>query len=286
MKKFIYFFLIASLLTLVFVGCSSDVPPESDITSSAPPKEKEDTSNIFLDYGDYSDIAKSGANISTWNKLSKNEFPRFEDFRTAEPDKPMVALTFDDGPNTHTDRLLDIFKEYGGKGTFFVVGDTIDKRKETLKRMAEEGHEIGNHSWNHLQLTDLEEKDLIYQIMMTREKIYDVAGVNSHLVRPPYGAYNDNLKAVGEKIGVCYVHWSVDSLDWKHKNTEAIYNEIFDHVNDGSIILCHDLHKTTVDSMEEIIPTLLDRGYQLVTVSELLSYSKKPVEPGAIYYRR
>ena len=203
-----------------------------------------------------------------------------------DPDKPMVALTFDDGPSAHTDRLLDIFARYGGKGTFFVLGNLIDSRKNTLKRIVYEGHEIGNHSWNHRQFTNLSSEEIMDQIMMTRAKIYDITGVDTLIVRPPYGACNNTVKAVGANVGISFVNWSIDTLDWKSKNAVAVREEIMKNVSDGAIILCHDLHKTTVDAMETVIPELIEKGYQLVTVSELMEYSEKSLEAGKMYYRQ
>jgi len=203
-----------------------------------------------------------------------------------DPNKPMLALTFDDGPSEHTERLLDIFKQYGGSATFFVVGNMIEHREKTLQRIVNENHEIGNHSWNHRQLTYLNQQEITDQIMMTRAKIYDVTGVDCLIVRPPYGAYNDTLKAVGAELGVHYINWSVDTLDWKSRNAQAVYDEVFAHASDGAIILCHDLHSSTVDAMEIIIPKLINDGYQLVTVSQLLSYSDKPIVSGNLYYKQ
>lgn len=207
------------------------------------------------------------------------------DDREIDPDKPMIALTFDDGPSAHTDRLLDAFAKHGGKATFFVIGNLIDGRKNTVKRIVGEGHEIGNHSWNHRQLTNLSEEEITDQIMMTRAKIYDTVGVDSLIMRPPYGACNDMVKAVGSKVGVSFVNWSVDTLDWKSKNAVAVHNEVMKYACDGAIILCHDLHKTTVDAMETVIPELIEKGYQLVTVSELMEYSGKSLEVGKMYYK-
>ena len=206
--------------------------------------------------------------------------------REIDPDKPMVALTFDDGPSAHTDRLLDIFARYGGKGTFFVVGNLIDGRKSTVKRIVREGHEIGNHSWNHRQLTNLTDEEITDQIMMTRAKIYDTVGVDSLIMRPPYGACNDAVKSVGATLGVSFVNWSVDTLDWKSKNAAAVRKEIMNCVSDGAIILCHDLHKTTVDAMETVVRELIEKGYQLVTVSELMKYAERTLEAGKMYYRQ
>ena len=203
-----------------------------------------------------------------------------------DPNKPMVALTFDDGPSKHTNRLLDAFAAHGGKGTFFVVGNIIENRTEALKRMVAEGHQIAGHSWDHRQLTKLSSTDLTDQIMNTRAKIYDVTEIDTTMIRPPYGSYNDEVKQVCTDLGIVMVNWSLDTLDWKYKDAGKIYNTIMSDVKDGDIILCHDLHSTTVDAMERVIPALIEKGYQLVTVSELLSYSDKTVSAGNVYNKR
>lgn len=204
----------------------------------------------------------------------------------ADNTKPMIALTFDDGPSAHTERLLDIFSRYSARGTFFVIGNTLDNRKDTLKRIVNEGHEVGGHSWNHRQFTNISDDEVKDQIMMTRAKIYEITGVDTCLVRPPYGAFNDSVKAVAKSLGVSYINWSVDTLDWKTKNAEAVYNEIIKDVSDGAIILCHDLHKTTVDAMERVVPALIEKGYQLVTVSELLQCNGEELESGKVYFKK
>ena len=187
-----------------------------------------------------------------------------------DPNKPMIALTFDDGPSKHTDRLLDIFAAHGGKGTFFVVGNLIENRSDTVERIVLEGHQVAGHSWDHRQLTKLGSDELTQQIMATRAKIYEITGTDATVLRPPYGAVNEDVKNVCEQLGVTIVNWSMDTLDWKYKDADKIYNTIINDVKDGDIILCHDLHGTTVDAMERVIPALIEQGYQLVTVSELL----------------
>ncbi len=234
------------------------------------------------------ELLKNGKEASV--QLNHNEDP--ETLPTEAPethidtDKPMIALTFDDGPSAHTDRLLDIFDKYGGKGTFFVLGNTLDNRKDTLKRMVSEGHEIGNHSWSHRQFTNIAIDEVKDQIMMTRAKIFDITGVDCTIVRPPYGACSDEIRALGQEIGVSYVNWSVDTLDWKTKNADAVYKEIMKDAADGHIVLCHDLHKTTVDAMEKVIPALIEEGYQLVTVSELLTCRGGEIQVGKMYYKQ
>lgn len=198
------------------------------------------------------------------------------------PGDKYIALTFDDGPGPHTGRLLDLLNSHGVKATFFVVGKNIDKNPGVLNRMVNEGHQIGGHSWNHPQLTTLGEAGVTSQIMDTRNKIVSVTGVDTALVRPPYGSIDGYTKNIAANLGCSYINWSVDSLDWKSRNVDAIYYEIMTAVKDGSIILCHDIHGTTVDAMEIVIPDLLAQGYHLVTVTELLGTTT----PGMVYYSR
>ena len=205
---------------------------------------------------------------------------------TIDPTKPMIALTFDDGPSKHTERLLDIFSEHGGKATFFVVGNLIDNCPETLQRMVTDGHEIGGHSWDHRQLTKLSSEDITDEIMNTRAKIYSITGVDTIIMRPPYGSYNDEIKRICAENGIVMINWAVDTLDWKTRNADKVYNAIMSQVKDGDIILCHDLYDTTVDAMERVIPDLIAQGYQLVTVSELLSYGEEDVKAGTVHTKR
>lgn len=204
----------------------------------------------------------------------------------ADPSKPMLALTFDDGPSAHTERLLDAFAAHGGKGTFYVVGNMLDARPDTLRRMAAEGHEIGGHSWNHRQLTKLGAEELTDQLMTPRAKIYSITGLDTATVRPPYGACNDAVKAKAGELGLALVNWTVDTLDWKYKDAELVYRAVMDGAKDGAIILCHDLHKTTVDAMERAIPDLITAGYQLVSVTELLTSGGGTLDAGTLYFKR
>lgn len=240
---------------------------------------KQETKELLKD-------SKEGESVQVNQNKESETLPQKAPESHVDPDKPMVALTFDDGPSAHTQRLLDIFKKHGGTGTFFVLGNTLDNRKDTLKRMVAEGHEIGNHSWSHRQFTNIDIDEVKDQIMMTRAKIYDITGVDCTIVRPPYGACNDEIRALGAEIGVSYVNWSIDTLDWKTKNADAVYKEIMNDVGDGHIILCHDLHKTTVDAMERVIPALIKEGYQLVTVSELLTCRGGEISVGKMYYKQ
>jgi len=200
-----------------------------------------------------------------------------------DPDKPLLALTFDDGPSAHTDRLIDILNQYGGRATFFVTGSRIGNRTNTIKRMVKDGHEVANHSWSHSDLTELSGKDIAADLKKTNDKIFGITGVRCKLARPPYGAYNDEVKQVGKDLGLAYILWSYDTLDWKTKDAQAVYDATMAGAKDGRIILCHDLHGTTVDAMEMAIPALIEQGYQLVTVSELLTARGGSINSGSVY---
>lgn len=205
--------------------------------------------------------------------------------QTTESDGPVIALTFDDGPSIHTPRLLDIFAQNGGRGTFFVVGNLLDQKSNVLKRMAVSGHQISAHGWDHRRLTNLDnEEEVKNQIMLTRAKIFHITGVDFPALRPPYGSFNDEVISVCTELSVPVINWSVDTEDWKVRDADYIYNCIMDSAKDGAIILCHDLYDTTVDAMERAIPDLIAKGYRLVTVNELLTKTNGIPEAGKIYY--
>lgn len=199
----------------------------------------------------------------------------------AEKNKKVVALTFDDGPDGNTTpQALDILAKYKIKATFFVQGKNIAGNEAILKRMQAEGHEVGNHSWNHPVLTKLSLEDAKKQITDTEDAIKNVLGKSSKLMRPPYGAISDDIR---NSLDLSFILWDVDSLDWKSKNEAAIFTEIQHQTSDGSIILLHDIHQPSVNSLPKVIEYLQEQGYSFVTVSELLNTRLKPHE---IYYSR
>ncbi len=211
------------------------------------------------------------------------QLPKLEKNPAIDPTKPMIVLSFDDGPSAHTERLLDILEEHGAKGTFFLVGKGITYRADTVKRMYEAGHNVGTHTWSHPELTRLTRNEIISEITMANDKLNQVTGGHSYLVRPPYGSYNDEVKAIGAELGVAYVNWSVDTLDWKIKDVEQLHSKIISAARNGAIILCHDIHKTTVDAMETVIPQLISEGYQLVTFTEMMAFSHERLQGGNVY---
>lgn len=244
-------------------------------TTTAPPPPPIDYSDLAGEYGFAADVDPS----RTWAEMVRTG-------RQIDPSKPMLALTFDDGPGPYTDRLLEILGENGAKATFFVVGSRLSGREELLGRMASDGHEIGGHSWWHSSLVTLNERAIADELMMTRQVIFAATGVDSRIVRPPYGSHGELTRWVAESCGIAYVNWSVDTLDWKTRNADAVYNAVIGGAYDGAVILMHDIHGTTVEAMERAIPQLIADGYQLVTVSEMMAASGRDFVPGTVYNKK
>lgn len=197
-----------------------------------------------------------------------------------------IALTFDDGPGKYTERLLNIFKENGGKATFFVVGNRASYQKNILKRMTDEGHEVGNHTYSHLSLKEIEYDEAVDQISRAKTIIESATGVDNKLVRAPYGDLNADVKEIARELNVSLIHWSLDSFDWMTRDAQLVYDELMSRVKDGDIILLHDIHESTVEAMEMVIPELVNKGYKLVTVSELLTETRDSLSPGAVYSKK
>jgi len=195
-------------------------------------------------------------------------------------DGPFIAMTFDDGPHaTNTPRLLDMLKQRGIKATFFVVGQCAAEYPDIMKRIVAEGHEIANHSWSHPLLSKMGEGGVTDQLQRTHDVIVQTTGVTPKIMRPPYGGFTKNQMAwANQKWDYKVILWDVDPLDWKVRNAESVKSKILAGTVNGSIILSHDIHKTTVDAMPETLDGLTARGFKFVTVSELIAMDK-PVLP-------
>ena len=185
-----------------------------------------------------------------------------------------IALTFDDGPHgRYTEEILDILDEYGVKATFFVVGSNAEARPAIVKREWESGHEIGNHTYSHPHLSNIEADDLYDEMRRTDEVLEGLIGDRPRLFRPPEGIYSQTVSATLERLDYIPILWTVDTEDWKHPKAEVIAKTVLDHTESGVIILCHDFvsgKSNTPAALRIFIPKLLQQGYRFVTVSELL----------------
>ena len=202
-------------------------------------------------------------------------------YSKVDPTKPMVALTFDDGPSIYTKEILDQLEKYNAHATFFVVGNRVSTYASTVNRAYNIGCEIGNHSWSHPDLASISVKDMKSEISKTDAAIENVIGKKAALLRPPYGSVDSDVKAYAGKP---LIHWSIDTLDWKTRNSNSTISSVLNNVRDGSIVLMHDIYSATKTAAVSLIPTLIDRGYQLVTVSELAAYHGTNLKNGSVYY--
>ena len=202
--------------------------------------------------------------------------------RIIDPSKPMVALTFDDGPYGPVgNRILDCLAQYNGRATFYVVGERVPAEAAEMQRIVAEGHEIGNHTYSHKYLNKLNTAQIRQEIDRCADTVQSVCGVRPATVRLPGGNKNATvLAAVQEPI----VLWNVDTLDWKTRNAQQTVSAVLDHVQDGDIILMHELYQASGDAALQIIPELTNRGYQLVTVSEMAQYRRGGLQNGQVYY--
>lgn len=179
-----------------------------------------------------------------------------------------VAITFDDGPNPdYTAKLLEGLKERGVSATFFLLGVEIEESPELVEQMYEEGHLIGNHSYQHVNLCNLTDEKAIEQVVKTNELIEAITGERPQFIRPPFGSWKKNLDYETTMIEVL---WDVDPLDWNTSNTDVVVKRVLKSVEDGDIILLHDASQSSVDAALQIIDQLQKEGYLFVTVDELI----------------
>ena len=200
--------------------------------------------------------------------------------RKIDKNKKMVALTYDDGPSIYTPRILKTLKENNSVATFFVVGNRVPMYSDTVKKAYDMGCEIGNHTYEHKSLPNLSETEVKRQISKTNKEVKKAIGEKPVIMRPTGGATNANVK---QWVGMPSIIWSIDTLDWKTRNADSTKRAVLGHVKDGDIVLMHDLYSATATASETIIPELVRRGYQLVTVSELAECRGGMKETGAYY---
>lgn len=202
---------------------------------------------------------------------------------TVDPSRPMVALTFDDGPRASvTSRILDSLQASGGRATFFMVGRNIDGNEGLLQRMAAQGCETANHTHDHQYISKISGAAMESQVASTNQKIQAACGVQPVLLRPPGGFYDGPSLGVAGSMGMSAVLWSIDTRDWQHRDPQKTIDAVLSQVRDGDIILLHDLYPATADAAAVLIPELTARGYQLVTVSEMAG-CRGGLVPGQIY---
>jgi peptidoglycan/xylan/chitin deacetylase (PgdA/CDA1 family) len=191
---------------------------------------------------------------------------------------PYIAMTFDDGPSAKlTPKLLDLLAERHIHVTFFLVGENVKAHPEIVKREVAEGHEVGNHSWDHPDFAKKNDEFVRSQLDRTNDAIAAAIGHPPILMRPPYGSLTrDQRKWIAKDYGFKIILWSVDPLDWKRPGPEIVHQRIVQGARNGAIILSHDIHPGTVEAMPATLDDLVGRGFKFVTVSELIAMQLPP----------
>jgi len=194
-----------------------------------------------------------------------------------------VALTFDDGPSPYTDRLLQILRDNAAKATFFMIGNKVAANPAGARRVADAGMEIGNHTWEHPNMTTIPPEDIPSQLSKANDAITAATGQIPKLFRTAGGLINDNVLAAAKQQGLADINWDVIPFDWMNdSNTAATTYMLRTQIKPNSVVLFHDTYSSTVDVVYQFIPVLRDNGYHLVTVTQMLG----PRAPGSTYGSR
>jgi len=203
--------------------------------------------------------------------------------RKLDKNKPMVALTFDDGPNpVSTPIILDTLEKYNARATFFDLGSLMENNSKIVKREEKIGCEVASHTYSHKNLNTLSENEVLEEQEKTDEQMQKILGHTSKLIRPPYGNANFLVKSYLNNYAL--IGWDIDTLDWESKNAESVIKEVRKYSNyDGKIVLMHSIYKSTAEAVKTIVPELIKKGYQLVTISEMAEAKGIKLQSGILY---
>ena len=203
-----------------------------------------------------------------------------EDGSVINPAKKQIAITFDDGPGAYTERLAGILEDNHAHSTFFMLGKNMNYYQDVIKKLYQDGNEIGYHSYAHKNFLRQNISDIQSEFNESNEILKSIIGEEITLTRPPYGSINSDVK---KSLDTVFILWNIDTEDWRHKDALYLTNYVMNNVFEGAIILFHDIHKTSVDTMEKLLPLLYVEGYQLVTVSDLASINGVTLENHQTY---
>jgi polysaccharide deacetylase family sporulation protein PdaB len=214
-------------------------------------------------------VYKQNNAVATSGSASSRELPIY----CVETDKPQIALTFDAAwGNEDTTQIMEILRKHDIKVTFFMTGGWVDSYPDDVKMILAEGHDLGNHSQNHKNMSQLSDSEKEEELMTVHDKVKELTGYEMFLFRPPYGDYDNAVVKTAKKCGYYTIQWDVDSLDWKDYGVDSIIKTVTQHkhLGNGSIILCHNGAKYTAESLDTMITTLKSQGYEFVPLSQLI----------------
>lgn len=250
-----------------------------------------DSKTLFKKPGEVFTLPLDFNQIQDYLLIDKDGFTRplpgampldVKDDGSIDRSKPMIALTFDDGPSaSYTEKILDLLQKHNAKATFFVCGNNSRANPDLLKKQVQAGCQIGNHTMYHEQLTKQSPEKMKRDIEDLNDIIEKATGKRPNLIRPPYGDINSKVRSVLDDYA--FIMWSMDTMDWDSLDAEKVAKEILGNISDGEIVLMHDIHGSTAAAMDKVIPKLIKMGYQLVTVDELFYYKGESKMGGTAY---
>lgn len=224
----------------------------------------------------------NGYILTGWQTIDDKDCYFDEDGKYDETkQRPMIALTFDDGPGEYTEELINCLVENNAKATFFMLGQNVEAYPEIAKKVSDAGMELGNHSYSHPDLVTIGAEAAAQQVSNTDAALKSATGFEATVMRPPGGSFNDSVKAA---IDHPLIIWSIDTRDWATKSEDQTYQVVMDNAQDGSVVLMHDIHEWSVKAAIRMIPDLIAKGFKLVTVSELAEAKGKTLQSGNAYY--
>ncbi|RGF20789.1 polysaccharide deacetylase family protein [Firmicutes bacterium AM10-47] len=224
----------------------------------------------------------NGYILTGWQTIDDKDCYFDEDGKYDETkQRPMIALTFDDGPGEYTEELINCLVENNAKATFFMLGQNVEAYPEIAKELSDAGMELGNHSYSHPDLVTIGADAAAQQVSNTDAALKTATGFEATVMRPPGGSFNDSVKAA---IDHPLIIWSIDTRDWATKSEDQTYQVVMDNAQDGSVVLMHDIHEWSVKAAIRMIPDLIAKGFKLVTVSELAEAKGKTLQSGNAYY--
>lgn len=241
--------------------------------------------NINVDYYKVSQYLNSNyINVSASMEVNTNlvnrNYERIRDSKDFE-NKKLLAITFDDGPAyAKTEKLITELDKRNARVSFFMLGELAYKQKDLVKKVYNYGHTIGSHTYNHKNLKKLNDDELSFEVNYTNEILSGIIGEDIRFIRPPYGAYNEDIL---KKTDMAFILWSVDTLDWKYRNATKVRDYIVEHANDGDIILLHDIHATSVEGVIMAIDILKEQGFEFVSLDEMLVFRNIKLENNKAY---
>lgn len=253
------YFLKDNELVIYYYGYEIDPMPQEELYLRVNFNEIKDYLNISVDF-DSAYENEDGSVINTNKKL--------------------IAITFDDGPGIYTDRLVSILNDNKVNATFFMLGSNLEKYRDTVLNVFNSGNEIAYHSYAHKNFLRQSIDEIQDEFSKSNEILKSITGTTFSLVRPPYGSIDSDVK---NALDASFILWSVDTEDWRYKDTDYLLNYTLENIGEGDIVLFHDIHKTSVDVIEILLPYLYVQGYQVVTVSELASYFNVALESHTSY---